>query len=127
MPRARKTQTPKTPGLEAGAAYGEVSDNIQAQQAIQLPQKAGIGGGSTPAVAAVPQAPATPQAPLPVEAARGFTPNITPLMAPGENRPLPTPMIAPTSKQRSGELLQSWAAATGDPIIMIAASQLTGQ
>ena len=127
MPRARKTQTPKTPGLEAGAAYGEVSDNIQAQQAIPLPQKAGIGGGSTPAVAAVPQAPATPQAPLPVEAARGFTPNITPLMAPGENRPLPTPMIAPTSKQRSGELLQSWAAATGDPIIMIAASQLTCQ
>ena len=127
MPRARKTQTPKTPGLEAGAAYGEVSDNIQAQQAIPLPQKAGIGGGSTPAVAAVPQAPATPQAPLPVEAARGFTPNITPLMAPGENRPLPTPMIAPTSKQRSGELLQSLAAATGDPIIMIAASQLTGQ
>ena len=127
MPPPRKTQTPKTPGLEAGAAYGEVSDNIQAQQAIPLPQKAGIGGGPTPAVAAVPQAPATPQAPLPVEAARGFTPNITPLMAPGENRPLPTPMIAPTSKQRSSELLQSWAAATGDPIIMIAASQLTGQ
>ena len=127
MPRARKTQTPKTPGLEAGAAYGEVSDNIQAQQAIPLPQKAGIGGGPTPAVAAVPQTSAAPQAPLPVEAARGFTPQITPLMAPGENRPLPTPMIAPTSKQRSSELLQSWAAATGDPIIMIAASQLTGQ
>ena len=127
MPRARKTQAPQTPGLEAGAAYGEVSDNLQAQQAIPLPQKAAMGGGPAPAVAAVPQAPAAPQAPLPVEAARGFTPQITPLMAPGENRPLPTPMIAPTSKQRSGELLQSWAAATGDPIIMIAASQLTGQ
>ena len=126
MPRARRTQAPQTPGLEAGAAYGEVSDNIQAQQAIPLPQKAAVGGGPMPAVAATPQAPAAPQA-LPVEAARGFTPNITPLMAPGENRSLPTPMIAPTSKQRSGELLQSWAAATGDPIIMVAASQLMGQ
>ena len=126
MPRARRTQAPQAPGLEAGAAYGEVSDNLQAQQAIPLPQKPPAGGGPMPAVAAAPQAPAAPQA-LPVEAARGFTPKITPLMAPGENRPLPTPMIAPTSKQRSGELLQSWAAATGDPIIMSAASQLTGQ
>ena len=127
MVRAKKTQTPKTPGLEAGAAYGEVSDSLAAQNAIPLPQKASVGGGPSPAISAVPQAPAAPQAPLPVEAARGFTPQITPLMAPGENRPLPTPMIAPTSKQRSGELLQSWAAATGDPIIMSAASQLTGQ
>jgi hypothetical protein len=127
MPRARKTQAPKSPGLEAGAAYGEVSANIQAQQAIPLPQKASVGGGPSPAISAVPQAPAAQQAPLPVEAARGFTPQITPLMAPGENRPLPTPMIAPTSKQRSSELLQNWAAASGDPIIMAAASQLMGQ
>lgn len=126
MPRAKKTQTPRSPGLEAGAAYGEVSDNIQAQQAIPLPQKASVGGGPSPAISAVPQAPAAPQAPLPVDAARGFTPQITPLMAPGENRPLPAPMIAPTSKQRSSELLQSWAAASGDPIIMSAASQLMG-
>jgi hypothetical protein len=123
MPRAKKTQTPQSPGLEAGAAYGEVTQNIQAQQAIPLPQKAPVGGGLSSPGSAAPQA---PQAPLPVEAARGFTPQITPLMAPGENRPLPTPMIAPTSKQRSGELLQSWAAATGDPIIMSAASQLMG-
>ena len=127
MPRARKTQAPKSPGLEAGAAYGEVSDNIQAQQAIPLPQKAPVGGGPVPAIAATPQAPAAPQAALPVEAARGFTPQITPLLAPGENRPLPASMVGPTPKQRSGELLQSWAAATGDPVIMTAASQLMGQ
>ena len=127
MPRARRTQAPQTPGLEAGAAYGEVSDSLMAQEAIPLPQKPPAGGGPLPAVQAGPPAPQAPQAPLPLDAARGFTPNITPLMAPGENRPLPAPMIAPTSKQRSGELLQSWAAATGDPIIMVAASQLMGQ
>ena len=126
MPRAKKTQTPQSPGLEAGAAYGEVTQNIQAQQAIPLPQKASVGGGPSSPISAASQAPAAPQAPLPVEAARGFTPQITPLMAPGENRPLPTPLIAPTSKQRSSELLQSWAAATGDPMIMSAASQLMG-
>ena len=123
MPRARKTQAPQTPGLEAGAAYGEVSDSLVAQSQMPLVQKG--PPGTTGGLEAVP-VPLPTQA-LPVEAARGFTPNITPLMAPGENRPLPTPMIAPTSKQRQAELLQSWAAATGDPIIMIAASQLTGQ
>jgi len=34
MVRPRKTQTPQTPGLEAGAAYGEVSDSLEAQKAI---------------------------------------------------------------------------------------------
>ena len=63
MPRARKTQTPQTPGLEAGAAYGEVSDNLMAQNAIPLPQKPPVGGGPLPAVAAAPQAPQAPQAP----------------------------------------------------------------
>ena len=124
MPRARKTQTPQTPGLEAGAAYGEVSDNLMAQNAIPLPQKPPVGGWPLPAVAAAPQAPQAPQAALPVDAARQFTPNITPLLAPGSNRPRPVPMVGPTPKQKSAELLQSWASATGDPIIAAAASQL---
>jgi hypothetical protein len=123
MPRSRKTQAPQTPGLEAGAAYGEVSDSLESQAAVPLPQKAGVGGGPMPAGTA---APAAPQA-LPVEAAQGFNPNLTPLMAPGENRPLPAPMAGPTPKQQRAELLQSWAAATGDPIIMTAASQLMDQ
>ena len=127
MPRARKTQRPQTPGLEAGAAYGEVGDSLEAQAQIPLPQKPPAGGGMTGAIQAAPQAPQAPQAQqagLPVAAAREFTPNITPLLAPGNNRGTPTPMATPTSKQRSAELLTSWATATGDPIIMTAASQL---
>ena len=127
MPRARKTQTPQTPGLEAGAAYGEVSDSLMAQEAIPLPQKPPAGGGPLPAVQAGPPAPQAPQAPLPLDAAREFTPNITPLMAPGTGSATPTRMGAPTSKQQSAKLLESWAAATGDPIIAAAASQLMAE
>ena len=72
MPRKQK---PQSPGLEAGSAYGEVQQNIQAQEAIPLPQTNNLP-------APVNQAPATP-APLPVEAAQAFTPQITPLLAPG--------------------------------------------
>ena len=68
MPRVRKTQAPQTPGLEAGAAYGEVSDSLEAQQAIPLPQKQ-AGEIALPQQANVPavQAPA-PRGPLPLEA-----------------------------------------------------------
>ena len=112
----------KTPGLEAGAAYGEVGENLAAMNAMPI---AGQEGAGTVAAPAPPAQPA-PQV-SPVEAARGFTPKITPLLAPGENRPLPAPMVEPTAKQRSGELLQSWAAAIGDPIIMQSASQLMSE
>jgi len=123
VPRPRKTQAPQTPGLEAGAAYGEVSDSLESQAAIPLPQKPPAGSGPAPAGSA---APPVPQA-SPVDAARGFNPQITPLLAPGENRPLPAPVLTPTPKQNRAVLLQSWAAATGDPIIMAAASQLLDQ
>ena len=127
MPRARKTQTPQTPGLEAGAAYGEVSDSLAAQSQMPLVQKG--PPGTTGGLEAVP-VPLPTQAsasPLPLDAARGFTPNITPLMAPGTGSATPTRMGAPTSKQQSAKLLESWAAATGDPIIAAAASQLMAE
>ncbi|SVC62419.1 uncharacterized protein METZ01_LOCUS315273, partial [marine metagenome] len=34
--------------MEAGAAYGEVSDNLEAMAAVPLPQKAAIGAGPQP-------------------------------------------------------------------------------
>ena len=37
MPRAKKNLNPETTAMEAGASYGEVSENIQAQQDIPLP------------------------------------------------------------------------------------------
>ncbi len=121
MPRKKKTQTPQTPGLEAGAAYGEVGDSLAAQD----PNKGGIplpaGGGSV--TAALPRY----QPPLPVDAARGFNPQITPLLAPGSNKPLPIAPVAPTLQERSADLLRNWADATGDPLIAEAAMQLSNR
>ena len=126
MPRARKTQTPQAPGLEAGAAYGEVSDSLEAQASIPLPQKPPVGQAGALAPQVAPPAPAMPQG-MPVEEARQFTPNITPLTAPTTN-----PMGAgigsmrppPTDNQRAAGLLRQWAAATGDPVLAEAAAQL---
>jgi hypothetical protein len=118
MPRKKRTQTPQTPGLEAGAAYGEVGDSLAAQD----PNKGGIplpaGGGSVTATLP-PQ-----QRPLPVEAARGFNPQITPLLAPGNNKPLSVAPVGQTSKQQSADILRDWAEATNDPVIADAAIQL---
>ena len=123
MVRARK-QPPQTPGLEAGAAYGEVSDSLEAQQAIPLPQKQ-AGEIALPQQANVPavQAPA-PQGPLPLEAARGYTPQVTPLTAPGSGN---KPMIshAPRPIDETAELLRNWAVAVNDPALADAAIQLS--
>ena len=121
MPRGKRTQPAQTPSMEAGASYGEVSDNLIAQNpnegGIPLPQTR--ESGQAPAPASVP----TP-GPLPVEQAQGFTPNITPLLAPGQNRPSPRMMQPLTVQQRTAEMLQNWAVATGDPLIAEAAAQL---
>ena len=118
MPRKKRTQTPQTPGLEAGAAYGEVGDSLAAQD----PNKGGIplpaGGGSVTA------APPPQQRPLPVDAARGFNPQVTPLTAPGEGRNIQTALPRITPEQRSADLLRKWAVATGDPIMAQSAQQL---
>ena len=116
MPRAKKTLSPETASMEAGASYGEVSDNIQAQQAVPLPDNR---TSDYPAPNDQAQ-----QAPLPLEAAQNFTPQITPLTAPGENRNSMRAAPEITPVQKSADLLRNWAAATGDPIMEMAARQL---
>ena len=125
MVRARK-QPPQTPGLEAGAAYGEVSDNIQAQQAIPLPQKPPAGQLALPQQAAAPpiQPPAHP-GPLPLAEAQAYTPQITPLTAPGRGIQRGVPRQAPTPNQEAAILLRDWGQATGDPALLEAAAQLS--
>lgn len=118
MPRAKKTLSPKTASMEAGAAYGEVSDNIQAQRDVPLPNNRASAN-----TAPVDQGAGQPAA-LPLEAAQNFSPQITPLTAPGENRGQPRLVPETTPKQKSAELLMNWAAATGDTTMEMAARQL---
>ena len=124
MVRARK-QPPQTPGLEAGAAYGEVSDNLEAQQAIPLPQKQ-AGEIALPQQANVPavQVPAPP-GPLPLEAATGYTPQVTPLTAPGRGTARGVPRPVPTPNQEAAETLRNWAEAVNEPAFVDAAIQLS--
>lgn len=114
MPRKQKTLPPQTPGLEAGAAYGEAGQNLAAQNPAQ-------GGIPLPDRSAPPGA--SPPPPLPVEQATSFTPQITPLTAPGSGRPMSAPQPV-SNKQRAATLLRRWADATGDPRMFEAASQL---
>ena len=123
MVRAKKTQTPKTPGLEAGAAYGEVSDSLAAQNAIPLPQKATVGAVATPQQANVPAVQAS-AGPLPLEAAAAYTPQITPLTAPGQGIGRGIPRLAPTPNQEAAEMLRNWAEAVDEPAFTDAAIQL---
>jgi hypothetical protein len=126
MPRARRTQTPQTPGLEAGAAYGEVSDSLEAQQAIPLPQKQPGGQLVLPEQVATPamQPPAQP-GPLPLAEAQAFTPQITPLTAPGTGMSRGVPRQPPTPNQEAALLLRDWGQATGDAALLEAAAQLS--
>ena len=133
MVRARK-QPPQTPGLEAGAAYGEVSDSLAAQSQMPLMQKGppGTAGGleavpvPLPTQANVPavQAPAPP-GPLPLEAATGYTPQVTPLTAPGRGTARGVPHLAPTPNQEAAEKLRNWAEAVNEPAFVDAAIQLS--
>jgi hypothetical protein len=128
MPRHRKpqTQAPQTPGLEAGAAYTEVSDSLAAQAAIPLEQEPPVGGGPLPAVQAAPPAPPPPpeEGSLPLDAARGFTPNITPLTAPGQGLQRPSVPFRITNEMRAANLLQEWAENSDHPEVMDAAMQM---
>jgi len=126
MPRVRKTQVPQTPGLEAGAAYGEVSDNLEAQQAIPLPQKQPGGQLAVPQqVAAPPMQPPAQPGPLPLAEAQAYTPQITPLTAPGRGMQRGVPRQPPTPNQEAALLLHDWGQATGDPALLEAAAQLS--
>jgi hypothetical protein len=121
MVRANKTLKPQTPGLEAGAAYGEVSDSLAAQDSIPLQQ-----GGM---MAAPPQANAPAfegPAPMrnPMEAAAAYTPQVTPLTAQGTGVGVGMGRPAPTPNQESAEMLRNWAEAVNEPAFIDAAIQL---
>ena len=121
MPRAKKTPTlaPESPGLEAGAAYGEHGANLAAQDAetgIPLPDKR---APDVPVPEPVGQAPG-----LPLDAAQQFPNTVTPLTAPGQgiakvNRPLTI-----DNKMRAATLLNRWADVSDDPTMRAAAAQL---
>ena len=125
MPRAKKTQTPQTPGLEAGAAYGEVSDSLAAQSQMPLMQKGppGTTGGleATP----VPLPTQVSAGPLPLEAAAAYTPQITPLTAPGTGMTRSVPRPPPTPNQEAAERLRNWAEAVNEPAFTDAAIQMS--
>ena len=120
MVRARKT-----PGLEAGAAYGEVGENLAAMEAIPIAGEEPAGGVAMPQQANVPAIqPPAPPGPLPLEAASAYNPQITPLTAPGRgglggiNRALPSP------NQEAAAKLRDWALAVNEPALEDAAIQL---
>jgi hypothetical protein len=129
MPRKRQNV-----GLEHGGDYG----TVQATADSMNPNMGGVplaegevapdlGGAAPPVVSNTP--PPSPQVmnrPLPIEQAQAFKPNITPLSSPGQGwarQPAPVENVV-TPKQESAELLSTWAAATGDPILSEAAAQL---
>ena len=115
MPRKRKNLSPQAPSMEAGAGYGEQGENLAAQDPAQ-------GGIPLPDRSAPPGAPPPP--PPPVEQATSFTPNLTPLTAPGMNRPMSRTMPPVTNMKRSAMLLKRWAELTGDGRMAEAARRL---
>jgi len=138
MPRKRKTQKPMTAGLEAGAAYGEVSDNLVAQNpnvgGIPLPQDRAVPTPGSPAPAPTSAGPVPPSGgsppqggtgALPLEAAQNYVPDIIPLTAQGKGFGRPQRRrISPDNNYRSAKLLERMAAASNDPVIASAAKQM---
>ena len=124
MPQQR-TQPPQTPGLEAGAAYGEVSDSLAAQSQMPLVQKGPPGTTGGLEAVPVPLPTQVSAGPLPLEAATGYTPQVTPLTAPGRGGMNIAPRLAPTPNQDAAAMLQNWAEAVNDPALAEAAIQLS--
>ena len=129
MPRKKQNV-----GLEHGGDYGTVQATADSMNpnmgGIPLPKgqmAPDLGGAAPPVISNTrPSSPQVMNRPLPIDQAQAFTPNITPLIAPGQGWANNPPSIenAVTPKQESAELLSTWAAATGDPILSEAASQL---
>jgi len=123
MPRSKKTLKPQTTSMEAGASYGEVSENIQAQNAAPLPNnRMPVDPALTNQTSPEPPSPVGPP-PLPVESARQFIPEVTPLSAPS-NGVAERIDRAPIKRQMSAMMLTRWAEATGDHRLADAANQL---
>lgn len=120
MPRAKKTLKPETTAMEAGASYGEVGENIQAQDpemGIPLPDN------RTPDIPTPPD-PQEQMPALPLDAARGFPNTVTPLTAPGRGIKKVNKPLVINNQMRAASLLRRWAEASDDPSIRAAASQL---
>ena len=105
MPRTKKTQGAKAPGLEAGASYGEKSENLQAQN----PNEGGIALPNMETKYDTTRTPdgqvasARPQGVVdaPLDLAQQWIPNVTPLTA--------------YSSERSNRLIKRLAMTTGNP------------
>ena len=128
MPRKKQNV-----GLEHGGNYG----TVQATADSMNPNMGGIplganevapdlSGAEVPITSsAPPAAPTMASRPLPIEQAQAFKPQLTPLDAQGKGWDVtPATPITITPKQESAELLSTWAAATGDPVLSEAAAQL---
>jgi len=145
MPRKRRVQKPQTESMEAGAAYGQKSQNLTAQTpakgGIPLPatRQVPVGGGPQPntvtspdgTVGAVSGPP--PQA---LDQARAYQPNVTSLLAPDDqpNVPItaglqghqqsPEVVALRMRNQRTISLLERFGAAIGDPKMAALAQRL---
>ena len=130
MPRAKKTQGAKAPGLEAGASYGEKSENLQAQNpnegGIALPNmQTKYDTARTPdgqVAAAQPQGAVD----APLDLAQQWIPNVTPLTAADdrpelgltagiERQPMPGQELGTVSSERATRLIRRLAMTTGNP------------
>lgn len=129
MPRSRQTQTPKAPGMEAGAGYGEQGENIAAQDPTQggipLPT-GGFQTAQTPDGTVAAARPTTPSA-APLDVAQQWIPDVMPLTAPDDRPDLgllagsprrveqPASMITTKSSPRATRLIRRLAQTTGNP------------
>lgn len=132
MPRTRQTQSPKAPGMEAGAGYGEQTQNIAAQDpeqgGIPLPQerKTSFQTARTPDGSVAAARPMEPSA-APLEVAQEWIPDVTPLTAPDDRPDLPLLAGSPhridqpakqltlPSSERATRLIRRLAQTTGNP------------
>ena len=130
-----------TAGLEAGASYGQVGENLTSQNpnagGIPLPQNRTVPtpGSSAPVPSGAGPVPPSGGSPpqggagaLPIEAAREFMPDVVPLTAPGRGlTPPPSVQAMPLDHNtvNTANLLRDWARVTKDPAIEAAARQLS--
>ncbi len=130
MPRSKKTQGAKAPGLEAGASYGEKSENLQAQN----PNEGGIALPNMETKYDTTRTPdgqvasARPQGVVdaPLDLAQQWIPNVTPLTAADDRpdlgltagiqpQPMPGAQLGTYSSERSNRLIKRLAMTTGNP------------
>ncbi len=140
MPRKRQTQKPMTAGLEAGASYGQVGENLTSQNpnagGIPLPQDRAVPTPGSPAPAPTGAGPVPPSGgsppqggtgALPLEDATNFVPNVTPLTSPGRGFNAGAGAVERdfTVDTVALDLVNSWAKVSDDPTLKLAAQQMS--